>query len=112
MKLEMAKNRIEELDFVRTICTVGIIVNHFTIAVNKYCVKIFDTFPNSTGSVGYSIVTVFFILSGILLYHHHSNLSGIPAFYKKRWRSIYTMLHHLAFLIITLMRWIAVLQNI
>lgn len=37
MKLEMAKNRIEELDFVRTICTVGIIVNHFTIAVNSVC---------------------------------------------------------------------------
>jgi peptidoglycan/LPS O-acetylase OafA/YrhL len=59
------KERINEFDFVRAVCTLGIIMNHFTISIeNNNLQRLFYTYPNGYGSVGYTLVTVFFILSG------------------------------------------------
>lgn len=59
------KERIRELDFIRAVCTLGIIINHFTISIeNSHLQRLFYTYPSGCGSVGYTLVTVFFILSG------------------------------------------------
>ena len=83
------KERIVELDYLRAVCAIGIIVNHYTYAVDKYYKNLFIAFPSGNGSVGYMIVTVFFILSGILLYRNYENVDNIKFFYYKRFISIY-----------------------
>lgn len=80
------KNRIVEVDFVRVICAIGIIVYHF------YCHsscndKLFYLFEN--GLWGNVIVSIFFALSGGVLYLNNVEVSDYALFYKKRWRSIF-----------------------
>ena len=62
------KERINEFDFVRAVCTLGIIMNHFTISIeNNNLQRLFYTYPNGYGSVGYTLVTVFFCRGGVTL---------------------------------------------
>ena len=46
------KERINEFDFVRAVCTLGIIMNHFTISIeNNNLQRLFYTYPNGYGSL-------------------------------------------------------------
>lgn len=84
------KERIRELDFIRAVCTLGIIINHFTISIeNSHLQRLFYTYPSGCGSVGYTLVTVFFILSGGGLYYNYNSIHSIKTFYSKRWKSIF-----------------------
>lgn len=84
------KERINEFDFVRAVCTLGIIMNHFTISIeNNNLQRLFYTYPNGYGSVGYTLVTVFFILSGGGLFYNNNTINSIKIFYFKRWKSIF-----------------------
>ena len=64
------------------------VLNHFT-QVSKNSYFIFDKFANGTGSWGYSLVTVFFIISGALIYLNNSTLDSVSLFYTKRIKTIY-----------------------
>ncbi|MFN2925942.1 acyltransferase family protein [Lachnospiraceae bacterium YH-ros2228] len=80
------KLKIEGVNFTRTICALGIIFYHFFRAsASQY--PLFTTYANGTwGEVN---VTIFFMLSGYLLYYNHSSVNKLSAFYKKRWISIF-----------------------
>lgn len=81
-------NRIAEFDFIRAICTLGIVINHYTIAVDKYC-KYIQYFSEWIRKLWIFYRYHFFILSGVLLYQHHADLKNITKFYIKRLYSIY-----------------------
>lgn len=86
----MKNERILSLDFVRVICTLGIIANHFAKATgNSLLISILYTHPNGSGSVGYTLVTVFFILSGAALYYSNGRPVSLKQFYIKRLKAIY-----------------------
>ncbi|MCR4617547.1 MAG: acyltransferase family protein [Lachnospiraceae bacterium] len=87
---KVENERLFEFDLIRAVCTVGIIINHFSAAVeNTVLRKLFYTFFNSGVSVGYTLVTVFFILSGTVLYNKYSRLDSVRQFYYQRWKSIF-----------------------
>lgn len=50
---------------------------------------ILKTYPNGNGDVGSEIVTVFFLISGALLFHNHPIISSKKIFYKKRWLNLF-----------------------
>ena len=84
------KKKIPAFNFIRAICALGIIFYHF-IADGK-CRSldpVLKTFPNGSGTVGYELVTVFFIISGTLLYYNHRSIQSVGEFYKKRWLNIF-----------------------
>lgn len=83
------KNRIPAFDFVRAICAVGIIANHYSIeSQNVNLQSVMSTFICGNGSVGYTLVTVFLIISGALLYYNHQSVNSIRKFYLSRARAI------------------------
>lgn len=77
------KKPIVEFDFIRACCAIMIIVYHYF--GSSKCEKI-RFFP---GSFGASIVTVFFVLSGMVLYYNYSNIESKKDFYIKRFKAIY-----------------------
>ncbi len=86
----MQKKRIPSLDFVRLMCTLGIIANHFAISSgNALMKKLLYTYPNGYGSVGYTFVTVFFLLSGGVLYYSNKRPVSVRKFLFKRWKAIF-----------------------
>ena len=86
----MKKERILSLDFVRVICTWGIIANHFAKATgDRLLTSVLYTHPNGSGSVGYTLVTVFFILSGAVLYYSSGRPVSLKQFYTKRWKAVF-----------------------
>lgn len=75
----MAMKRIRGIDFVRVICTIGIVAFHF------YChsastEKVFLTFAN--GSLGSLLSNVFFIISGFVI---HTKYGGKDSFSVKQY---------------------------
>lgn len=89
------KPRLIMIDFVRACSTLGIIIFHYFsyITNNDY------TFLHKTKNVswGCMFVTVFFSISGMVLYHNYSTLHSLKAFYFKRWKSIFPA-YYLCFL--------------
>ena len=84
------KRRIPSLDFVRVVCTLGIIANHFAAESGSDILKNWlYTYPNGYGSIGYTLVTVFFLLSGGALFYSNGTPDSIRKFYWKRWKAIY-----------------------
>lgn len=80
------KSYIPFFDFMRAVCAIGIVINHYSRDTGG--IIPFDVFPMGGGSWGYTIVTVFFLMSGALLYLNDSYI-GIKEFYKKRWNTIF-----------------------
>ena len=86
----MKKERIPALDFIRVICTLGIIANHYAQAVDdSFLTNAFHTYPSGIGSVGYVCVVVFFMLSGAALYYSNGQPDHLGRFYMKRWKAVY-----------------------
>ena len=86
----MKKERILSLDFIRAVCTLGIIANHFSQASgNAFLKRILSSFPWGKGNVGYVLVTVFFMLSGAALYYSNARPESLKKFYIKRWKAIF-----------------------
>ena len=82
--------RVKSFDFVRAVCALGIVANHFAAYSSSDVLKRYlYTFPNGHGSFGYTIVTVFFIISGGLLYLNHKRIDSLQRFYSRRWMAIF-----------------------
>lgn len=83
--------KIEAADFIRAIATLGIIIYHFSCMMESKNIdgqRFLQYFP--TGDWGAVFVTIFFALSGAMLYYKDYNLTGkIKMFYFKRWISIF-----------------------
>ena len=61
--------RIFSVDLIRAICPFGILLYHYSCQY-KNGPQPFSTYAN--GSWGYVFVTVFFMLSGVSLYHNYT----------------------------------------
>lgn len=82
--------KILAFDFVRTICAIGIIINHYCIeSQDSVLQRFFVTFGSGEGSVGYTLVTVFLIISGALLYYNHPSIDSTRNFYISRFKTIF-----------------------
>jgi len=85
------KEKLKELDFIRAVCAIGIIVFHISCYTSNNAVKILHTYPN--GSFGPVIVSVFLLISGGVLYYNYSEITSLSQFYYKRWRTIFPMFY-------------------
>ena len=80
------KKHFSQIDFIRFICCLGIIIYHFACHANSKIVSITTTVNSNIGSI---IVTIFFIVSGFVLYHNNSEIKSLKVFYYKRFKSIF-----------------------
>ena len=80
------KKRIYEIDLIRTICCIGIIVYHFACHTASNLCVLKNTVNSNIGEI---IVTVFFIVSGFVLYHSNKEITSLKKFYWKRFKSIF-----------------------
>lgn len=86
----MGKPDIHSLHVIRVIATLGIICFHFSCALTNTAFTPFLNFAN--GDWGSAFVTVFFMLSGALLYYQYADgQRGLGEYYYKRWRSIFPL---------------------
>ena len=86
MSNKKQKERMISLDFARFICALIVVCFHF------YCHSLsdFKLFQlNANGSWGDIVNTLFFCLSGAVLYLNYSNISSVKKFYINRWKTIY-----------------------
>jgi peptidoglycan/LPS O-acetylase OafA/YrhL len=81
------KNRLISIDFVRACSTIGIIIFHYfdDIKISDF----YFLYYTKNFSWGSMFVTVFFSISGTVLYHNYSKMYSLRAFYFKRWKSIF-----------------------
>lgn len=80
------KNVLDQFDFIRAIACFGIVLFHFAV---EYGWPL--AFRDFGGGVTYGdiYVTVFFFISGALLFYNHRQVEEIKLFYKKRAFSIF-----------------------
>lgn len=83
------REKIPAFNFIRAICAIGIIWFHFGTGSNSTVIhSILVSYANET-RLGYIVVTVFFIISGSLLYYNHPRVKEVWKFFKKRWLTIF-----------------------
>lgn len=80
------KKHFNQIDFIRTICCIGIIFYHFSCHTASSFKPLYETVNSNIGGV---IVTVFFIVSGFVLYHNNQEIKSLKEFYYKRFKSIF-----------------------
>jgi len=71
------KERLKTVDLIRAVSVLGIISYHFSCSltdINSGAIKPFYQFSN--GSWGDIFVTLFFILSGMMLFYNEPNLQN------------------------------------
>ena len=101
VKLSSTKNRLYSFDFMRALCAIGIIVFHFSCELDKTVdTKVLYFYAN--GSWGNTIVNVFFLISGAMLYYNNSEIKSLKTFYYKRIKSIFPMFY-IAFILFYLL---------
>jgi len=98
---QSSHGRIPAFDFIKAFCAFGIICYHFAIHSRKlrWLVEV----PNHTVGWGDIFVVIFFVVSGSLLYLHHSEVSSIAEFYRKRCSAIFPPFY-LAYLSVVVLR--------
>ena len=89
------RERDLSIDFMRAFCAVGIIAFHFFCHTEEHQTRLFYEFAN--GSFGNTIVNMFFLISGAMLYYNYPGIKSLKSFYYKRFKSIYPMFY-IAFL--------------
>ena len=85
-------SRIVSLDYVRVLLTLSILIYHMAADYKTAFPESASTMDHiinyTNGPWGPVIVTMFFMLSGIGLYHKHKSIDNVWSFYYKRWKSI------------------------
>ena len=79
--------RIYEIDFARACSCIGIIIFHYFSHAIKPQIKFLYISANS--GYGFMYVTVFFSISGIVLFNKYSKKFSLIQFYFRRWKSIF-----------------------
>ena len=85
------KPEIRSFHLIKAICALGIIANHFSCYITNRAFLPLYTFAN--GSWGCVLVTIFFMVSGGLLYYNYSDKISVSTYYKKRWKAIFPMFY-------------------
>lgn len=86
--------RDKSFDFIRAICALGIVAFHFSSHLREGA--FLPLLSNGNVLWGQTLVTVFFSMSGILLYKNNKSIK-LKKYYYKRWKSIFPSFY-LAFL--------------
>ena len=79
--------RLFEIDFTRACCCIGIIIFHYFCHATKPQIKFL--YFSSNAVYGFLYVTVFFSISGIVLFNRYSKIKSLKSFYFRRWKSIF-----------------------
>ena len=87
----MKKEEIKSINLIRAVCALGIIAYHFSCHLLYTDFKPFFTYVN--GNWGYVFVSIFFLVSGYVLYYNYPDSINVISFYKKRWKSIFPMFY-------------------
>ncbi len=80
------KKRLTGITFARAFCAIGIIIFHFFCHSNSTIKFLFTIKGCSWGDI---LVTVFFVISGAVLYYNYENVENIKSYFYKRWKTIY-----------------------
>ncbi|MBQ5994996.1 MAG: acyltransferase [Clostridia bacterium] len=92
----MKKEKLYNVEFMRAVCAMGIVVFHLSCHVDGY----FKLFFNSANAYwGDVVVVVFFMLSGGMLYLNNSSITSLKKFYYKRFKSVFPVFY-LTYLIV------------
>ena len=87
----MRKPQIPALSFIKAVCCLGIVAYHFANQMTNVRLSFFLETANC--SWGDLLVTVFFVVSGALLYYHNSEKLDLAVYFKKRWLGIFPMFY-------------------
>lgn len=80
------KERLQEIEFARVCSIIGITIYHyFCYSPGTYKFL----FLTSNGTWGDLFVTVFFAISGTVLYYNYPKITSLKTFYFKRWKAIF-----------------------
>lgn len=82
----LGKKHFSQIDFIRFVCCIGIIIYHFACHTNSNINNLQSTINSDIGRI---IVTIFFIVSGFVLYHNNKEITSLKEFYYKRFKSIF-----------------------
>lgn len=84
---EQKKEHIIACDFIRAVCALGIVLYHYSIHIEDAGLRVvFQLWQIEWSDV---IVTIFFMLSGAVLYYNYPVLASLKSFYYKRWKSVF-----------------------
>lgn len=83
----MTKEKIKSFELIKSLCAIGIVIYHFSCHYTNNNFRPLLTFAN--GNWGQVFVSIFFMISGALLYYNYKDSFQIKNFYKKRWLSIF-----------------------
>ena len=85
------KEKVREIEIVRAMCAIGIILHHVSCYTSQEAPKVFYTYAN--GYYGALFVGIFFMISGGMMYYNHPDPKNLRVFYYKRWKSIFPMFY-------------------
>ena len=88
----MRKEQIKSIDFIKGICALGVLLFHFEGHYTARYLSFFSKYFN-----GGILVTVFFMVSGALLWYHYADRLNLKDYALKRWKGIYPM-YYIAFI--------------
>ena len=84
----MRKEQIKSIDFIKGICALGVLLFHFECHYTSRTLTFISNYFD-----GGSLVTVFLIVSGALLWYHNADHLELKSYYIKRWKAIYPMFY-------------------
>lgn len=88
----MRKEQIKSIDFIKSICALGVFLFHFECHYTSRSLTFVTNYFDSG-----AVVTVFFMVSGALLQYHYAQRLNLKEYYIKRWKAIYPM-YYIAFI--------------
>lgn len=95
MENKIKREKITSFEFIRAICTIGIVLFHYSFNYIEYGISgshlVFNKYPN--GDWGSMFVAMFFMLSGAVLWYNYGEKINVPTFYFRRWLSIFPMFY-------------------
>lgn len=95
MSNNVKKEKIVSFDFIRAVCTIGIVLFHYSFNYIEYNISgshlVFNKFHNSDW--GSFFVAIFFMLSGAVLWYNYGEKINVPTFYFRRYLSIFPMFY-------------------
>lgn len=85
IKSSNLKKNIPSISFSRAFCSLGIVIFHYFEHTKGNYKRYFRT---ANADFGFILVTIFFNISGTVLFYNYDKIKSIAIFYYKRWKSI------------------------
>lgn len=80
------KKHISQIDLIRAICCIGVAIYHFGCHTNS---KLSVLSKGINTNIGSAFVTVFFIVSGFVLYQNYKKIDSLKEYYTKRFKAVF-----------------------